>query len=38
LIVNKKIETLEDIFRFSIPIKEFEIVDYFLLKNPITKE
>jgi len=22
-----KIETLEEIFRFSIPIKEFEIVD-----------
>jgi len=31
--MNKKIESIEDIFRFSIPIKESEIVDLFLKKE-----
>jgi len=32
-----KIETIEEIFRFSIPIKEFQIVDH-LLKDKLKEE
>jgi len=30
LVKSKKVETLEEIFRFCIPIKEHEIVDFIL--------
>jgi len=37
LVKAKKIETFEDIFRFAMPIKEPEIVDYFL-KDTLKEE
>jgi len=40
LVKNKKIVSLEDIFLFSLPIKEYQIVDYFLkdeLKDEVMK-
>jgi len=33
LVKSGKIETIEEVFRFSIPIKEFEIVDHFFKEN-----
>lgn len=40
LVKDQKIKSLEDIYRFSLPIKEFEIIDYFLgsvLKDEVLK-
>merc|ERR1711884_311142 len=40
LVKDMKIKTLEDIYLFSLPIKEFEIIDFFLgsaLKDEVLK-
>merc|ERR1712209_43041 len=40
LVQDKKIKTLEEIYLFSLPIKEFEIIDFFLgpaLKDEVLK-
>ncbi|CAB4060688.1 RP-S2e [Lepeophtheirus salmonis] len=40
LVKDKKIKSLEEIYLFSLPIKEFEIIDYFLgpsLKDEVLK-
>ena len=40
LVKDGKIDSLEEIFLFSIPVKEFQIIDYFLkdaLKDEVMK-
>lgn len=38
LVKDGKIKTLEEIYRFSIPVKEFQIIDHFFEKKDLTDE